>query len=109
MSDKLKNILAENMRRFNTKNLSEQTRNNPAAHKALELMLISKFVDLGNAGIEYKDPGMRQQFLNDYENEYSAWLTRNGFTSDDMIIDQNNAARVSNLMKQKNASKNWKK
>ena len=78
MSDKLKNILAENMRRFNTKNLSEQTRNNPAAHKALELMLISKFVDLGNAGIEYKDPGMRQQFLNDYENEYSAWLNRGG-------------------------------
>jgi hypothetical protein len=69
-----KHILAENMRRFGTKNLSEQ-----ADARTIQMKLISKFVDEKKIGMEYKDPSMKDEFFKDYSSEYQDWLIKNGF------------------------------
>ena len=108
MSIKLKNLLAENMRRFGTKNLSEQTTHDA---KTLEQTLIDKFVKLGGAPMEYATPGMRNELLNDYEDIYYKWLTGNGFETTDVMLDtgvsEERLNQIATLIKQKDDTKSW--
>lgn len=89
--------------------IQEQFSNDPGGLKDLQFKLISKFIELGNGSPEYKDPGMMDQFFNDYQTEYTDWLSRNGFKPTDVTIDRTNASRVSVLFKQKTATRSWKK
>jgi|688.fasta_scaffold1439816_1 hypothetical protein len=98
----LKDLLSENMRRFGTKNLSEQV-----DAQTIQMKLISKFVDEKKIGMEYKDPSMKDEFFNDYSAEYQDWLLKNGFKMSDIDIaaatgaSQADLMRINNLITQK--------
>jgi len=73
--------------------------------KKLEDILISKFINDGNAGKEYLTAGMRKEFFNDYEIEYKEWLSKNGFKSSDIMletgVDATRLKQIEMLIKQK--------
>jgi hypothetical protein len=98
---KVINLTETDLRRIVKRVISEQSTD----AKSLENVLISKFIEGGNAGKEYSDPGMKTEFFNDYEIEYKEWLTKNGFKGSDIMLDQdvdkNRLAEIEALIKKK--------
>lgn len=98
------NILAENMRRFNTKNLNEQT----STPSAIEKILVKNFLKFKNPkSMSATAPDYMASFVNvdnffqdmgyDVEAtkaEYIKWLQTNGFQPGDIYVDQQNMGRV---------------
>lgn len=98
------NILAENMRRFNTKNLNEQTATPSDVEKilvknfykfkfptkiaAIEKTWMPAFVNVDNS---FQDLGLDVEST---KAEYIKWLQTNGFQPGDIYIDQQNIGRV---------------
>jgi hypothetical protein len=101
---KLKNILAENMRRFNTKNLNEQT----STPRDLEKILVKNFYKFkfptkldrienvwmpafATVDNSFQDLGLDVEAT---KAEYTNWLQKNGFRPTDIYIDQQNIDSV---------------
>ena len=61
--------------------------------KDYEERLISAFVDEKKYSVDYKNPGMKDQFFNDYEIEYREWLKSKG------LLDPTENVKLEDLTK----------
>lgn len=97
-------LTESDLRRIVKRVISEQT----ADGESLENILISKFIEGGGAGKEYRQKGMKRQFFADYEDDYKRWLRQNGFKSSDIMldsgVDKNRLSEIESLIK----TKGWK-
>jgi len=108
---KFKNILAENMRRFGTKNLNEQTLDSGELEKILlKNFLIFRFPNNQNKIASWmsnyppfddvfyymdKDPIVSNADPDkQIYKEYTNWLQKNGFERGDVYVNDGNANRV---------------
>ena len=103
---KLKNILAENMRRFNTKNLNEQSENPKDLQNRLAILYLMQTKKLNNISAEKElyNLGGYDNFITGFDGQnesYMDWLESVGLKRDDVYINTSDIERVKMFLNSK--------